>query len=489
MKRVFRFFILFLLAGLLLLTAGFLALALYYRNNFPVNTWINGVYCTGKTVEQINEELRNEQEVSAISIVDADGIYWELDMREAGIWPDYTEQLDSYLRKNASIFWTENLGSKVSQEIAPESYVLTEETFRKAFEELSFVKSEARRGKGVRVRYSEDGYYLQDDNSHRLNPDKAVSAVKESLGRGETTVFLLESGCYEDIPDSREDQEQRALWMQLCDFTQRSGRIVYDMGSEKIAFTPDISGGFLKKEAGRDCPALDSKGNLVIEEERVLEWVEQLKEAYDTCSREREFQSTRGDVITVAYETYGTELDGEAEQAYLLEALKWAVSGEVTEGLEIYGPEDTESESDAILHVPSYRQQGFVRGLDDIGDTYIEIDMTEQKMYYYVDGELTLETDVVTGDTGKRRGTPVGIYYVYNMERNRTLRGTGYTSFVKYWMPINGGVGIHDASWRRSFGGEIYKTDGSHGCINTPMDVMAQLYESAEIGTPAIVFY
>ena len=140
-------------------------------------------------------------------------------------------------------------------------------------------------------------------------------------------------------------------------------------------------------------------------------------------------------------------------------------------------------------HVPAYIHEGYVRGLDDIGDTYIEIDMTDQRMYYYVEGELTLETDVVTGNTGRRMGTPQGINFVYAKQRNRTLRGADYASFVKYWMPVKGNVGIHDASWRGKFGGQIYKTNGSHGCINTPSDVMSELYELAEVGTPVIMFY
>lgn len=130
-----------------------------------------------------------------------------------------------------------------------------------------------------------------------------------------------------------------------------------------------------------------------------------------------------------------------------------------------------------------------MRGKNDIGDTYIEVDMTEQKMYYYEDGELILETDIVTGNTGRRMGTPQGVNYVYNKQRNRVLRGQGYASPVKYWVPVKGAIGIHDASWRSKFGGEIYKTNGSHGCINTPTEIMAQLYESVEIGTPVIMFY
>ncbi len=470
MKKAFHFLIIFLLIGLVMAGAAFLALAMYYRSNFPVNTWINGVYCTGKTVEEVNEELADKEEVSMISIVDADGVCWELDIEAAGISPDYRGQLRDYLDQNATLNWVKNLGKTVSKEFFPESYTVDDKMLRTAFERLGLIAGERARERGVSVRYSEEGYYLQDDNRARLNIEKAYSCLKENLQNGHTTVMLSEGGCYEDLPDREEDISQRDIWEQICGFVDRSSRIVYDMGAEKIEFTPAVACGFLKREEGSEYPSLDESGSIMIDEVSVRKWVEELAADYDTWKGERQFQTTRGPVVTVGYDTYGTELDQDSERAYLMEAL----------GKDF---------SEVQVHIPAYSHQGFVRGLDDIGGTYIEIDMTEQKMYYYAEGELALETEVVTGDTGKRMGTPTGVNYVYNMQRNRTLRGTGYTSFVKYWMPIKGGVGIHDASWRRTFGGEIYKTDGSHGCINTPTDIMGELYEMAEVGTPVITFY
>ena len=470
MKKAFRFLAIFLLIGLFMAGAAFLALAMYYRSNFPVNTWINGVYCTGKTVEEVNEELAEREEVSVISIMDADGVCWEIDRQAAGISPDYSGQLRDYMERNATFNWIGNLGRTVSEEFLPEGYAVDDKMLRAAFEGLGLVTGERAREKGVSVRYSEEGYHLQDDNKARLNIEKAYSYLKENLQNGRTEVVLSEGGCYEDLPDGEEDIRQRGIWEQICGFMDRSGRIVYDMGAEKIEFTPAVACGFLKREEGSEAPLLDGNGNIMIDEDSVRKWVEELAADYDTWKGEREFQTTRGPIVTVAYDTYGTELDQASETAYLMEAL----------GKDL--PE-------VQVHIPAYSHQGFVRGLDDIGTTYIEIDMTEQKMYYYAEGELALETEVVTGDTGKRMGTPTGVNYVYHMQRNRTLRGTGYTSFVKYWMPIKGGVGIHDAGWRRAFGGEIYKTNGSHGCINTPTDVMGELYEMAEVGTPVITFY
>lgn len=467
MRKLLRVILLFLLVGLMLILGSSLALGLYYRNNFPVNTWINGVYCTGKTVEQVNEELSEQTEVPMVTVVDLDGSSWQLDIRQADGRADYTAVLKAYLRQNATSLWVENLQGGLRERMAAGSFAWDEEKLRNGFEELEPVSEAKENEKGVSLEYTDKGYVLRDGNSDRLDVEQAFRYLEECLAKGETYIDLRAGKCYETLEDSRQDLERREIWNQLQRFFDC--KIVYDMGAETIPLTPEITSGFLAQD-GDGLPVLDASGGIIVDEERVKAWVEELAAAYNTSGTELEFQSSRGDVVSVKYDTYGTELDVEAETAYLTEALSKF-------------REETEN------HIPAYSRQGFVRGLDDIGGTYIEIDMTEQHMYYYVDGELALDTDVVTGNTGRRMGTPEGVEYVYNKQRNRVLRGPGYASPVKYWMPVRGNVGIHDASWRSNFGGEIYRTNGSHGCINTPSDIMAQLYDMVEIGTPVIMFY
>ena len=141
------------------------------------------------------------------------------------------------------------------------------------------------------------------------------------------------------------------------------------------------------------------------------------------------------------------------------------------------------------IREPVYIQEAWQKGLNDIGDTYIEIDMGRQQLYYYVDGELVLDTPIVTGNVKRGRNTPAMVCYIYAKQKNRVLRGPGYASPVKFWMPVKGGIGIHDARWRDEFGGDIYLTDGSHGCINLPLEKAEHLYGLAEIGTPVVMFY
>ena len=129
----------------------------------------------------------------------------------------------------------------------------------------------------------------------------------------------------------------------------------------------------------------------------------------------------------------------------------------------------------------------------DMGDTYVEVDLTKQHLWMYIDGELIVESDFVSGKMTKDRRTPPGTYTVYFKKSPAVLRsnkpGDSYESPVTFWMPFNGGIGFHDSSWRGSYGGEIFWNNGSHGCINLPYGAAKTIYENIEKGFPVICFY
>jgi hypothetical protein len=129
-----------------------------------------------------------------------------------------------------------------------------------------------------------------------------------------------------------------------------------------------------------------------------------------------------------------------------------------------------------------YEMEGIAKGRTDIGKTYVEVDLTEQHLYLFVDGAVIMDTDIVTGDESRGWSTPSGIYQIYSKQTNRYLSGPGYKVWVSYWMPYKGGIGFHDASYRNEFGGNIYQTNGSHGCVNMPVNKAALLYRHAFVG-------
>ena len=478
-RKIMMGVVLLCLVGVLI----YLVVAWYYSKGFSVNTWINGVYCTGKTIEEVNSELLETTKAPSISIVDREGRSFTLTPEDISLKEDYTSVLEEYFATQNPFLWAARLGVDTETLLKPQ-FTYDEEKLRAFWEELPFVREEQEKEAQVSIVLTAEGYQLKDTTRKRLNEEKAYGFLRAELlkilqwfgkdemmddtmnaASAEHVIDLRESDSYEDCVLTSQQEAILAEWEKVQALQRLE--IVYDMGDEQIKLeASDISGFLVRAEDDSFKRAED--GKLYISKEKVDAFIDALAEEYDTYKKERTFQSTRGDIITLKKGSYGTLIDRDKEKEYLYKALTEQVSG---------------------LHVPNYKRSAYHRGKNDIGDTYIEIDMTEQRMYLYLDGECLVDTDIVTGCTGRRMGTPEGIYSVYSMQRNRTLRGPGYASFVKYWMPVNGNIGIHDAGWRKSFGGEIYKNNGSHGCVNTPYEAMKVIYENVEIGIPVVMFY
>lgn len=143
-----------------------------------------------------------------------------------------------------------------------------------------------------------------------------------------------------------------------------------------------------------------------------------------------------------------------------------------------------------------YLQTAKQRGKDDIGGTYVEIDLSRQHMWMYKNGKLLVDTPIVSGDLrGETGSTPVGTGMAWAKIRNKTLRGnnavTGqaYQFPTKYFIPFGyTSAGIHDNSVRNKFGGEIYKKNGSSSCINTPPDVMKTIFENLPENSAVVIY-
>ena len=443
----------------------YLAGAWYYREKFTVNTWINGIYCTGKTVEEVNSEFLLLAETPSIRIVDLEGQSYELSAEGIMYTVDFTEGLQDILKAQNSWLWPVNLLCKVRQlTVSPEG-TYEEALLQQFWEALPCVTEAASSEATVSIIWTENGYQLEDLTKDMLDAQAGYSCLKNALETGQSELDLVEEQLYRSVPVTEEQSKVLAQWEKVAEF--QSMEIIYDMGDEQIVLKEGNIGGFLIREENGYFQE-EEDGSLTISREKTDAFIDTLADEYDTYKKERTFASTRGDSITLTKGTYGTLIDRDEEKEYLYDALVNRISE---------------------VHVPAYKREAYHRGLNDIGETYIEIDMTEQKMYFYKEGECLVETDIVTGNTGRKWGTPEGVYYIYAMQRNRILRGTGYASFVNYWMPVNGNIGIHDANWRKEFGGEIYKKNGSHGCINTPYEKMKTIYEEVEIGVPVIIFY
>ena len=206
-----------------------------------------------------------------------------------------------------------------------------------------------------------------------------------------------------------------------------------------------------------------------VDVDKALTWVDELAEKYNTIDKKRTLKIPgTNKTVTVEPGTYGWELDTDATK----EALKQAL----------------ESKDSVKTLEPVWKQEAAEFGKQDYGDTYVAADLDNQHVYVVKDGKVVEESDCVSGKAVVAHNTPDGAFYIFAMAKNAVLRGPGYASPVSNWMPFYNGCGFHDATWRSRFGGKIYITNGSHGCINLPLSFATKLYDLVEVGTPVLVF-
>ncbi|MCL2052724.1 MAG: L,D-transpeptidase/peptidoglycan binding protein [Lachnospiraceae bacterium] len=441
-------------------TAIYFGLAFYYSDEFSYNTWINGVYCTGKSINQVSEELSDGFSYDGLTIFDFEGNPHNITAEEIDFGFDYLAPLLEYKSSQNPYLWIDNLFKGASgSKITPVIYYC-ETALENAVNDLGFFKPQ---NEELMIEKTVHGYQLVNNRANVLNYDKAKTLIRSAIDNQETHVDLYV--CFEDLPLDNAMRNKLDLWPRIEEF--QNCLITYQMGDELIPLDASIVSDWIKLNENGDF-TLDENQNPILDEDKVKDFISNLAADYDTVGSTRQFLSSRGEMITVEGGIYGNILDQEAEYEWLLENF---------------------FTKETLIREPEYIKKGFKQGRDDIGDTYIEIDMTAQIMYFYHEGNLIVETPVVTGDIRRRWSTPEGVNYVYSKQRNRILRGEGYASPVSYWMPVVGNIGIHDASWRRTFGGDIYLTDGSRGCINTPFDQVKIIFDMAELGTPCVMYY
>ena len=459
------------IATVIVIAVVYLAIGFYFRDNYYPGTYVNDIYCTGKTVEEINAELKtlyweeHFAESKVVVLQDTSGLQYEIPLADICFGVDYTGQLETLKVNQNPFLWIKGLLGAGKYNVSPQ-ITFSQETLATEIAGCGIRENnrhtDAVDAQLVEIR-KEEGYTLFNGRINVL--DNALVEQKVITSVSEGTYFVDVSDCYADLPYTDAMQETLSLFEKVDAFQQCD--IIYDMGDEQIVLSPAIVSGFIALDNRGDF-LLDETGNLLWDEESITAFIDTLCAEYDTYETGHTFEATRGENVTIEGGTYGTVLDREAELDYLLQALQNGESG---------------------IHVPTYEREAYHRGLNDIGNTYVEVDMTEQKLYFYLEGELKIETDIVTGNMRRGWDTPEGVNYVYALQRNRTLRGATYATFVKYWAPVVGNIGLHDASWRDEFGGDIYETSGSHGCINVPQEVMTELFEYLEIGMPVVMFY
>ena len=240
---------------LLFLLTVYFVLVFYYREGFSLNTWINGVYCTGKTVEEVNSELLSHTEAPNVVIVDKAGEEYTIALADVDYRADFGSALEAYRQEQNPYLWVDNVLLHSRRTLAP-AVTVDEEALRRAYNALEFVQTEQERITDYSLtRDTEGAYAFTDGLSDRIDLEKAFLALKEIVENGQETLNLQESGCYYEITPDESQKTLRNLWKEIERF--QTCDIVYCFGEERHPVTAADCASFLTAQNG--LPVQDEK--------------------------------------------------------------------------------------------------------------------------------------------------------------------------------------------------------------------------------------
>lgn len=448
-----------LLVVVVLLIIGYLLGLIYYQGHFLNKTTINGVDCSNLTPDEAVERIKKEVNTYVLTIQERNDITEEINGSDIELELGFHTDMEDVLDEQSSILWFVNYFITNNVEVE-ENWTYNEARLEDHYNNLAcFTERKVVKPQDVTISdYTKDvGYTIVDAvQGNQVKKEEFFSYLKEAVDNLQDTISIEEVDCYEK-PSVTEASDEMKAAVELAN-KYASTNITYTFGDTK-----EIVDG----EKISQWITFDDSYQVTLDETKVAEYVSYLYSKYTTFGRTRTFKTSYNKTIQISGGDYGWWINRTAQKNQILEAIKAGEQGD----------------KDVI-----YIQTADCYGEQDYGNTYVEINLTAQHLFLYVDGVLVTESDFVSGNVLKGHATPAGTYVVQYKEKDATLVGEDYESKVKYWIPFNGNIGLHDASWRDKFGGTIYKKEGSHGCVNLPYDIAETIYQNIGRGTPVFCY-
>lgn len=444
------------LGGIMLIV--YIAVAVYFSSHFYEDTEIYGIDCSQKSVEEVKILVADKLDEYRLEVKERGGASEYLSADQIDLKFVDNSSIDRMARAQRSYIWPIMLMME-RDDMAGVAFSYDQKKALTAFKDLECMNPiYTKAPTDAYIQVTDSGFeVVKETEGNTLNPETTAKALYAALDGGKSVLDLEEEDCYLK-PDLYSDDEALVAEAEAKDVLVQAD-ITYEFGSRQERVNAPVIAQWITQAAD---------GSYVIDDVEVTEYVEALAAKYDTFGLPRQFYTSLGTTVTLTDGDYGWCMDQDATVVDLLNALESGYQGTME---------------------PQYTYTAMSREENDIGDTYVEICISQQVMWCYKDGACIVYTPVVTGNPNKGNATPSnGVWSIDAKMQNYTLVGEGYRSPVDFWMPFNGNVGIHDMQTRAYFGGTIYLTNGSHGCINTPYANAKTIYENVSIGTPVIVY-
>ena len=438
--------------------AVYAAGGIYFQSHFYPGTTVNGVNASGASVDAVEEQISNVAKDYSLTLVEDGGRTEVISQEDVGLVIDAGDgQINSFMESQNGWGWINALAAPVDYN-SKGIVTYDKKKLKKTVKRLGCVNNK----NAVKT---EDASPVYDGNKFVAVPEvygteidvnRFAKKLDNALINLKESVDLSEEGYYNQPNVKADSEEMQGLLSKMNQIVDT--KIVYHVGEAREEVNRDTIASWLTSPDGR---------TLAFNEETMRAFIDQMAAKYDTFGQPKRLRATSGQLVLVPGGSYGWKIDKDSELTQL--------QRELVEG----GP----IKRDFVYQYTAHTHDG-----PDYGNSYVEVNITQQHVYMYTNGQLVCDGPCVSGDVSKGNITHRGAYQMTYKERKAILRGQGYDVPVDYWMPFNGNEGLHDAQWRRGFGGSIYMTNGSHGCVNLPLSTAAGIFGEVDKGFPVLVY-
>ncbi|MFR7589873.1 MAG: L,D-transpeptidase family protein [Longibaculum sp.] len=440
----------------------------YYHNKFMPNTSINHIQVSHLTKQEASDKIAQKIDGHNLTLTFIDQQKESINQKDSGMTFNKDNDIQKELKKQNYFLWFTHWFSK--NEITIHNlFQIDENQFNETISSLQHLENQVA-PVDAKVEYKDEQFTITPEiTGTTIQQEKLKEAIIDAFNLGKTQLNVEDAKVYQKPQITSQDKGLNQLLKAANQYCNAS--ITYKTTKDDVTLDGKTLMTWL---------SIDESGNYYKDDEefqkQATQFVKDLSQKINIIGKAKTFTGANGRRLTVSGGNYGYKLNQEKEVEGLLKDIadgKKGIRTPVTTGIQA-----------------SYENGG-------LGNTFVEIDMTKQHFWMHKNGKIVLESDIVTGlPSDPNRKTPAGTYYIYFMQRNRVLRGQiqadgkpEYETPVAYWMAFNRGIGLHDATWQSKFGGNVYYSRGSHGCINLPLNIAAALYDMVKVNTPVVCYY
>ena len=450
-----------------------------YSDKFYPNTTIGGIDVSNMTLSQAKEAVQTDLKNHVLVIKGRNNAKYELRGTDIDLNANYEKQVENCFKKTHGIFsfykiisgedfdvnFDVSYNKKAFKNNLSQSFLITGDQYTITAPESAHVEYDKK---------TQSGKIVKEKQGNQLNQEKFYSYVEKSIKQLKTNIDLDKANIY---LKPKYTQNDSAIIKELNQYNNYLYRwIRYDMTEKHYeTVTPKDIKNWL---------VINDDATVSIDQEKMSQWVEKFCLKYKTVGKTRKFKSHTGEVLEVSGGDYGWQIDYSETVDQLYKVLS---KKNPQNDVEAYIKNKNKTNKKKLIKKlePIYKNKAYKLNFDNLVDdyntqTYSEVDISEQMVYVFQNGQVVYSAKCVTGlPSDASRATKTGCWYIKDKKLEYTLTGADYTTPTKYWVRITWtGTGYHymnRSDWSK-WSPDLYKTRGSHGCINLQLEDVKNIY-------------